>query len=76
MNIKDKKYLKAFGARLQRLRQDRHMSREVLGLECGLGKFTVGLMEDGEFNPSITTLRALAGGLKVSVLVLMDFDEK
>ncbi len=73
INIRDKKYLRAFGNNLQKLRKDKGLSQEALYLEAGLGKNQVGLIERGEINISICTFKKLAEGLKVEPKDLLDF---
>lgn len=73
INIRDKKYLKAFGNNLKKLRKANGMSQEALYLEAGLGKNQVGLIERGEINISLCTIKKLAEGLGVKPKDMLDF---
>ena len=73
INVRDKKYLKDFGKNLRGLRTQKDMTQEDLGLDAGLGKNQVGLIERGEVNVTISTLKKLAKSLKVEPKELLDF---
>ncbi len=49
------------------------MSQEALGLEAGLGKNQVYLIENGKINVSLSTLKRLAVALKVEPVCLLQF---
>jgi transcriptional regulator with XRE-family HTH domain len=72
-NGKDKKYQKEFGKHLRMLRSKCKMSQEALGLEAGVGKNQVGLIERGEINVTISTINRLAKSLGVHSKDLLDF---
>ena len=61
----------AFGRALRRVRLAAGFSQEQLGLESGVQRNFISLIETGQNQPSITTLFKLAGalGLKASVLI-------
>ncbi|MCG3165537.1 MAG: hypothetical protein POELPBGB_01305 [Bacteroidia bacterium] len=71
----DKKYCKHFGKNLRRLRlaNEKKLSQHQLSLDAGLDKNTVGNIERGEKNPTITTIKALAKVLKLHPKDLLDF---
>ena len=73
INVRDKKYLKAFGANLKKIRIEKGMSQEALYLEASLGKNQVGLIERGEINITICTLKKLSESLEVDPKELLDF---
>ena len=60
-----------FGAALRRLRLAAGFSQEQLGLEAGVQRNFISLIELGQNQPTITTVAKLAGalGLKASELV-------
>ena len=60
-----------FGAALRRLRLAANYSQERLGLEAGVQRNFISLIELGHNQPTITTVVKLAGalGLKASELV-------
>ena len=60
-----------FGAALRRLRLAAGFSQEQLGLEAGVQRNFISLIELGHNRPTITTVAKLAGalGLKASELV-------
>lgn len=72
-NVRDEKYLKDFGENLRVIRTKRKMTQEDLGLDAGLGKNQVGLIERGDVNVTISTLKKLAKSLKLEPKELLDF---
>lgn len=60
-----------FGAGLRRLRLAAGMSQERLGLEAGIQRNFVSLIETGQNQPTITTIAKLAKalGMRASELV-------
>lgn len=73
INIRDKKYLKDFGKHLRGIRTQKNITQEGLGLDAGLGKNQVGLIERGEVNVTISTIKKLAKSLQVHPKELLDF---
>ena len=61
-----------FGAALRRMRLAAGMSQEQLGLEAGVQRNFISLIETGQNQPTITTIAKLARalGLKASELVV------
>ena len=57
--------LKAFGARLRQLREERGLSQEKLAELADLHRNYVGLLERGQSNVSLLTMVKLAHCLKV-----------
>ena len=55
----------AFGIALRRLRRDRGLSQERLGLESGYHRTYIGLLERGMKSPSLQTIFNLAKTLKI-----------
>lgn len=72
-NIRDEKYLKEFGKNLRKLRVEKDMTQEILSEEAGIGKNQVGLIERGEINVTISTIKKLAKKLGVHPKDLLDF---
>jgi transcriptional regulator with XRE-family HTH domain len=60
-----------FGAALRRLRLDAGMTQEQLGLEAGVQRNFISLIETGQNQPTIGTISKLARalGMKASELV-------
>lgn len=73
INVRDKKYLKDFGKNLRKLRLAQSLTQEDLNHKADLGKNQTGLIERGEINISICTLKALAKALAVKPKDLLDF---
>ena len=61
----------AFGAALRRLRRAGGLSQERLGLDAGVQRNFISLIETGQNQPTITTISKLAHalGMKASELV-------
>lgn len=55
----------AFGKVLRKFRTERSLSQEELAHICDLDRTYISLMERGKRKPTITTIFALAKGLKV-----------
>lgn len=69
----DKKYLKAFGARVRALRKQAGFSQEDFALEIGLDRTYMGGVERGERNLALLNLRKIAKGLHLTVSDLFKF---
>lgn len=67
--------LKAFGAKVRRLRQSRKLSQEKLAELSGLHRTYISSVELGERNVSLKNIHALANALEVSVEELSRTDE-
>lgn len=72
-NGKDNKYLKEFGKNLRRLRTKNGISQEALAIDAGIGKNQVGLIERGEVNVTLNTIKKLAKHINVHPKDLLDF---
>jgi len=72
-NVRDEKYLKEFGKNLRRLRLEKAVTQEILSEEAGIGKNQVGLIERGEINVTISTIKKLAKKLNLHPKDLLDF---
>lgn len=73
INDKNEKYLKAFGKNLRRIRSQRKISQEALGLDAGLTKNHIGMIERGELNVSLSTIKVIADTLKLEPKILLEF---
>lgn len=65
----------ALGDAVRRLREKRGLTQEQLAQDAGVTTGTVSLVERGRSNPAWGTVKALAGGLDVSVAELAKFSE-
>ena len=72
----DKYYLIAFGLRMKELRKEKKISQEDLMLKAGLSKNQVGLIERGEINTTIDTVRKIAEVLDIPIEELFKFQHK
>lgn len=73
INIRDKSYLRAFGKNLRKLREAKGISQEKLSNDAEVGKNQVGLIERGEVNVTICTIKKLAKYIDVEPKDLLDF---
>lgn len=64
-NTRDEIFIKAFGDRVREIRESKGMTQEQLGLTAGIGKNQVGLIERGEVNTTVSTIKALSDTLEV-----------
>lgn len=74
INIKDEKYLKAFGANMKKVRRSKKLSQEALAYKADISLSQVGRIERGETNPTISTIKHIALYLEVEVSMLFDFE--
>jgi transcriptional regulator with XRE-family HTH domain len=70
---RDSKYLKEFGKNLRNLRTKKGISQEALSIDAGIGKNQVGLIERGQVNVTINTIKKLAKYIGVHPKDLLDF---
>lgn len=73
LNNRDNKYLKEFGKHLKKLRLERSISQEALAKAAGMGRNQIWLIERGEVNPTLNTLKKLAKYIGVHPKELFDF---
>lgn len=66
----------ALGAAIRRLREERGLSQERLGLESGLDRTYVGGIERGERNPSYANILLVARTLGVRASALISAAEE
>lgn len=66
----------AFGQVLRLLRQEAGLTQEQLGLEAGIQRNFISLIETGQNQPSITTIFKLASALDVKPSKLVGLAEK
>ena len=71
--VRDPLYIVAFGSRLRELRTGRELSMEQLGHLAQIPLSQVARIELGKINPSISTAKALADALGITVAELMTF---
>jgi XRE family transcriptional regulator, regulator of sulfur utilization len=63
----------AVGARIRALRVERGLSLSALAAAAGIGKGSLSELETGRRNPTLDTLYAVAGPLRVPLAALVDF---
>ncbi|MCR8667287.1 helix-turn-helix domain-containing protein [Aestuariibaculum sp. M13] len=73
INIKDKKFIKAFGKNLKSIRKNAGLSQEDLANDADIPLSQVGRIERGEVNTTISTVNVLAQALKVDITDLFKF---
>lgn len=72
-NIRDDKYLKAFGENVKKLRTRKKLSRETLAVYANIETMQVYRIETGKVNTTISTVLALAKGLEIQPKKLFEF---
>ncbi|WP_109696614.1 helix-turn-helix domain-containing protein [Chitinophaga deserti] len=70
MATSDDKFLIEFGARLQKLRIAKKLSTREFAYKAEISHSSVGRLEAGETNPTLTTLIKLAEALEVDMNML------
>lgn len=73
INVKDKKFIKSFGANLKKLRKEANLSQENLANDADIPLSQIGRIERGEINTTISTIYALSKALKVNPEDLFKF---
>ncbi|WP_158010835.1 helix-turn-helix domain-containing protein [Hymenobacter lapidarius] len=72
-DVKNEAGIQAFGAHLQRLREARGWSREVLAQSADVSRMTVYRIEKAQLAASLDVFLSLAHALEISPRELMDF---
>lgn len=73
INVKNIKFMNAFGKNLKKLRNDANLSQEDLANDSDISISQIGRIERGEINTTISTLFVLAKALDIEVKDLFDF---
>jgi len=73
---KDKEYLSEFGKNLKKLREKKGFSQEELANLAEVSLPQITRIERGVINPTICTIKSLAGGLDVELYTLFQFKDK
>lgn len=73
-NLRNEKFMVAFGKNLKKLRLQKKLSREMLSAYSDVEVMQIYRIENGIINTTISTVYALAAGLEVHPKKLMDFD--
>ncbi len=73
INVKNKKFISAFGENLKRLRNEAGLSQENLANDADIPLSQIGRIERGEVNTTISTVYVLAIALKVEITDLFKF---
>ena len=75
IGIRNKAYLKAFGANFKKLRLSKKLSQEELAYAADIPINQVGRIERGEVNTTVSTIKALSGALGIHPQRLFEFDQ-
>lgn len=73
-NVRDKKFMKAFGAHVKNLRVKKNLSQEDLANDADIPINQIGRIERGEINPTVSTVYAIAKALEIHHKELLDFN--
>ncbi len=73
-NLRNEKFMVAFGDNLKKIRLQKKLSREMLSAYSDVEVMQIYRIEKGIINTTISTVYALAAGLQVHPKKLMDFD--
>jgi transcriptional regulator with XRE-family HTH domain len=71
--LRNEKFLKAFGANLSKFRKAKGFSQEKLAYESGIELRQIGRIERGEINTGLSSVILIAETLNVDVKELFDF---
>lgn len=74
MRSRDQGYIESFGKHLKKMREDCGLSQEELAKKAGLAFSQIGRFERGVRSPTLSTIQALAKGLKAHPKELLDFN--
>jgi len=67
----NKEYLKKVGARIERIRKEKKLTRTQLGYLCDIERPNIARIEGGGNNLTLLTLRKIATALNVEVIDLL-----
>lgn len=70
-NLRDKEILIDFGNKLKELRTSKGLTLQELAFEAEMEISQVHRVEKGKINPTLTTLNALAKGLRITLAELV-----
>jgi len=73
INIKDEKYLKAFGEHLKEMRTANNLSQEELAFRSNISANQIGRIERGEINPTISTLKTIADAIGIHPKDMLEY---
>ncbi len=73
MAERDQAFITAFGKRVAEIRKSQGMSQYTLAYESDISRSQIVLIENGESDPKISTILALARALGVELKELLDF---
>jgi transcriptional regulator with XRE-family HTH domain len=76
IKIKNKRFTKAFGENLKRIRTEKKFSQESLSYEADVPLSQIGRIERGEVNTTISTILVLANALDIQPMELLNFKFK
>jgi transcriptional regulator with XRE-family HTH domain len=70
---RDEKVIKAFGINLKKIRESKGLTQEDLAEKANVAVSTVGRIETGSFNSTISTVAILAKALNIDKKELLNF---
>jgi transcriptional regulator with XRE-family HTH domain len=70
---RDEKVIKAFGRHLKKIRASKSLTQEDLAEKANVAVSTIGRIETGNFNTTISTIALLAKALNVEKKELLNF---
>ena len=73
--MNDSELSKSLGARIRKLREERNISQQDLAAMCNFDKSNMARIESGRTNPTFLTLHKICLALKVSLSLLVDFEQ-
>lgn len=74
IHIYNEDFLKAFGTRLKKLREEKQLSQRAFSEIAGIKYSQIGRIERGEQNPTLSTVYVLAKALELTVSDLLNFE--
>lgn len=74
INVRDKKFIKALGEHVKRIRVKKKLSQEDLANDADMPISQIGRIERGEINTTASTIYALAKALEIHHKELLDFN--
>lgn len=73
--IRNEQVITLLGKRIRALRKQQNISQAQLAFEAGVPRVQIGRIERGVFNPTISSINAIANALEVGVKELFDFEK-
>ncbi len=74
--IFNKEVIDRFALQVKKIRKEKGYTQEALAFHSGIALSQIARMETGKINPTLSTIDALATGLKIPLRSIFDFQSQ